>query len=135
MSRLNQGLDRLLGLQHAEVGPDRCVIEYTVRPELLQPFGLLHGGVHAAVVESAASIGAQVWLGDRGRIVGVSNQTDFLRPVSEGHLVAVATPIHRGRTQQLWEVKITREDGALVARGQLRLAHLIADPTEHETQS
>jgi uncharacterized protein (TIGR00369 family) len=125
---LTRGLAGLIGMRFTETEPDRCVVEYKVTPELHQPFGILHGGVHCAVVESAASIGAQVWLGERGRIVGVNNTTDFLRPVSEGTLRAVATPIHRGRTQQLWQVEITREDGVLVARGQVRLANLLNEP-------
>jgi uncharacterized protein (TIGR00369 family) len=57
--------------------------------------------------------------------VGVSNQTDFLRATRDGVLVGSATPIHRGRTQQLWEVDVVREeDGKLVARGQVRLQNI-----------
>jgi acyl-coenzyme A thioesterase PaaI-like protein len=57
--------------------------------------------------------------------VGVSNQTDFIRSTTDGVLVGSATPIHRGRTQQLWQVTVTREgDGKLVARGQVRLQNV-----------
>ena len=57
--------------------------------------------------------------------VGVSNQTDFIRATTEGVLIGLATPIHRGRTQQLWQVAVTREDdGKLVARGQVRLQNI-----------
>ena len=57
--------------------------------------------------------------------VGVNNSTDFLRSVREGVLVGEATPIHRGRTQQLWDVSVTREeDGKLVARGRVRLQNI-----------
>jgi uncharacterized protein (TIGR00369 family) len=87
----------------------------------------VHGGVYCAVVESAASIGAAMWLGDRGKVVGVSNHTDFLRSVSTGRMTATATPIHRGRSQQLWQVEITDEQQRLVARGQVRLQNL-SDP-------
>jgi 1,4-dihydroxy-2-naphthoyl-CoA hydrolase len=80
--------------------------------------------VHCAAVETAASIGAASWMGDRGQVVGVSNQTDFLRGVREGELTATATPLHRGRLQQLWQVEITDEGGRLVARGQVRLQNI-----------
>jgi 1,4-dihydroxy-2-naphthoyl-CoA hydrolase len=118
------GFVALLGLEFDEAGPDRVVIHWSVRPELHQPYGIQHGGVYSSVVETAASVGAALWFGDRGGVVGVSNQTDFLRAVREGELTAVATPIHRGRTQQLWQVEITDEPGRLVSRGQVRLQNV-----------
>ncbi|MEV4760779.1 PaaI family thioesterase [Micromonospora sp. NPDC049559] len=124
MSDLATGFVALLGLQIEEVTPDRVVIRWRCRPELLQPYGIQHGGVYSSVVETAASVGAAVWYGDRGGVVGVSNQTDFLRAVREGELSAVATPVHRGRSQQLWQVEITDEADRLVARGQVRLQNL-----------
>ena len=57
-------------------------------------------------------------------VVGVNNNTDFLRATREGTLTAEATPIHRGRTQQLWEVRITDENDRLVSKGQVRLANI-----------
>ncbi|WBB57504.1 PaaI family thioesterase [Verrucosispora sp. WMMD573] len=121
---MSGGFFALLGLELDEISGDRVTIRWRVRPELHQPYGILHGGVHCSVVETAASLGAGVWLGERGRVVGVSNQTDFLRAVAEGELVAVGTPVHRGRSQQLWQVEITDADGRLVARGQVRLQNL-----------
>ncbi|TDB70507.1 PaaI family thioesterase [Micromonospora sp. KC723] len=120
------GLVGLLGLTFDEVGADRVVIRWKVRPELHQPFGIQHGGVYCAVVETAASVGGSIWLGGRGRVVGVSNQTDFLRAVRDGELTAVGTPVHRGRSQQLWQVEITDAAGRLVSRGQVRLHNLSA---------
>ncbi|MDT0533040.1 PaaI family thioesterase [Micromonospora sp. DSM 115977] len=121
---LTGGFVALLGLKLDEVDGDRVVIRWQVRPELHQPFGIQHGGVYCSVVETAASIGGSLWLGERGRVVGVSNQTDFLRAVREGELTAVGTPVHRGRSQQLWQVEITDADDRLVARGQVRLQNL-----------
>lgn len=92
------GLDALLGLEYSEVSGDRVVITWIVTPDHQQPYGIVHGGVYCAVVESAASIGAGLWLGERGQVVGVANQTDFLRAVGAGQLTAVATPVHRGRS-------------------------------------
>ena len=118
------GFVDLLGLRLDEVTGDRVVITWDVTPALLQPYGVVHGGVHASVVETAASVGGAAWLGDRGQVVGVNNSTDFLRAVREGTLRAVAEPVHRGRLQQLWVVEIRDESGRLVARGQVRLQNI-----------
>lgn len=126
MPDLTGGFVALLGLKFDEVSGEKVVIRWEVRPELHQPFGIQHGGVYCSVVETAASVGGSIWLGDRGQVVGVSNQTDFLRAVREGELTAVGTPVHRGRSQQLWQVEITDGDGRLVARGQVRLQNLTA---------
>jgi uncharacterized protein (TIGR00369 family) len=84
--------------------------------------------VYCAAVETAASWGAALWYGERGKVVGVSNTTDFLRSVRDGVLTATATPVHRGRSQQLWQVEITDAATRLVARGQVRLQNLAAAP-------
>ncbi|WP_431977759.1 PaaI family thioesterase [Micromonospora haikouensis] len=124
MPELTGGFVALLGLEFDEVSADRVVIRWRVRPDLHQPFGIQHGGVYCAVVETAASVGGALWLGAQGRVVGVSNQTDFLRAVREGELTAVGTPVHRGRSQQLWQVEISDDAGRLVSRGQVRLQNL-----------
>jgi uncharacterized protein (TIGR00369 family) len=121
---LHGGFTETLGLAFDDVSPDRVVARWTIKPHLLQPYGILHGGVHCAVVETVASYGGAVWFGDRGHVVGVSNTTDFLRAVREGELTAVGVPIHRGRLQQLWQVEITGPDARLVARGQVRLQNV-----------
>jgi 1,4-dihydroxy-2-naphthoyl-CoA hydrolase len=124
---LTGGFVNLLGLKFEEATPDRVVISWQVRPELHQPFGIQHGGVYCSVVETAGSVGGSLWLADRGTVVGVSNQTDFLRAVPDGELRAVGTPVHRGRSQQLWQVEITDARERLVARGQVRLQNLSRD--------
>lgn len=121
---VDTGLNKTLGISLDEATPDRVVLSFTVGPEHLQPYGIVHGGVYCSAVESAASIAGALWFGDRGQVVGVSNQTDFLRSAREGKLTATATPIHRGRSQQLWLVEIAGADDKLVARGQVRLQNL-----------
>ncbi|MCU1656145.1 MAG: thioesterase superfamily protein [Pseudonocardiales bacterium] len=118
------GLDAVLGFEYSEVSSDRVVVTWKVSPDHLQPQGIVHGGVYCSVVESAASIGAALWFGGRGTVVGVANQTDFLRAVGDGRLTATATPLHRGRSQQLWLVEIIDDQQRLVARGQVRLQNL-----------
>ncbi len=80
-----------------------------------------------SVVETAASVAAAHWYGERGRVVGVSNHTDFLRAISDGTVTAVAQPIHRGRLQQLWMVEIKEGSGRMVARGEVRIQNLPAE--------
>ena len=123
------GFLELLGISIDEAGPDRVVLSMDVGPEHLQPQGITHGGVHATLVESAASIGGHLWIGATARgssVVGVANNTDFLRASTGGRLVATANPIHRGRSQQLWLVEITDVAGKLIARGQVRLHNMNA---------
>ena len=100
---------------HVDLGPDQHT-----------PWGVVHGGLYCSVVESAASIGASLAVQDRGQFaVGVNNNTDFLRAMTEGRIEVVAEPIQQGRTQQLWQVLLTRaDDGKLVARGQVRLQNI-----------
>jgi 1,4-dihydroxy-2-naphthoyl-CoA hydrolase len=101
---------------------------WTAGPAAHQPYGIVHGGVHAMVVEGLCSMAAALWLGGQGdgggRVVGVSNTTDFYRAVSEGRLTSTCRPVHRGRSQQVWVVETSDADGRLVARGQVRLQNL-----------
>jgi 1,4-dihydroxy-2-naphthoyl-CoA hydrolase len=122
------GLIRLLGVRFREASGDRVVLTCPVTPDLHQPYGLVHGGVHATLAETAASVAGALWFGDRGKVVGISNHTDFLRSMRTGELRAEATPLARGRTAQLWEVKITDEQGRLVAHAKVRLQNLADAP-------
>ena len=110
----------------AEISGTRVTGSVTLGPEQHTPWGVVHGGLYCSVVESAASIGASAAVVDRGQFaVGVSNQTDFIRPMAAGRLDVVAEPIQQGRTLQLWQVLLTRaDDGKLVARGQVRLQNV-----------
>lgn len=113
-----------VGMEYTEVGPDKVVVTVEVGPHLHQPYGIVHGGVYCAIAEEVASIAGAVWLGGESKVVGVNNSTDFLRSVTEGTLTATGTPVHRGRSQQLWRVEIADDQGRLAAVGQVRLANL-----------
>ncbi|MGI8938327.1 MAG: PaaI family thioesterase [Iamia sp.] len=118
------GFNEALGLEFVTVSGDEVVIRLPIGPHLHQPYGIVHGGVWCGAVETAASVGAAMWLGDKGNVVGVSNHTDFLKAVREGVVTVRATPIHRGRLQQLWLVELHDDTERLVARGQVRLQNL-----------
>jgi len=113
------------GLELTEVTGTRVAGHIDLGPQHHTPWGVVHGGVYCTVVESAASIGASTAVAERGQFsVGVNNSTDFLRPMTAGRLDVVAEPVQQGRTLQLWLVTLTREDGKLVARGQVRLQNV-----------
>ena len=100
---------------HVDLGPDQHT-----------PWGVVHGGLYCSVVESAASIGASTAVLEHGQFaVGVNNNSDFIRAMTHGRIDVLAEPIQQGRTQQLWQVLLTRaDDGKLVARGQVRLQNV-----------
>jgi uncharacterized protein (TIGR00369 family) len=115
---------QLLGLEMVDADSDHVVFTCAIRPHLHQPYGIVHGGVYCSIVETAASVAAALWLGDQGQVVGVVNTTNFIRATREGTLTAVARPLQRGRTQQLWQVEIKDAENRLVAHGQVRVANL-----------
>lgn len=126
--QLEVGLVKLLGIRIEEASGDRVVLACPVTPDLHQPFGLVHGGVYATMAETAASVAGALWFGDQGKVVGVSNHTDFLRAVRRGELRAEATPLARGRTTQLWQVEIGDDQGRLVAHAKVRLQNVAEAP-------
>jgi uncharacterized protein (TIGR00369 family) len=89
------------------------------------PWGVVHGGVWATVVESAASVGASTAVRDDGMYaVGLTNTTHFLRAVASGRVEVEAVALNQGRTQQLWRVDVRDDRGKLVAHGELRLQNV-----------
>ncbi|PXA81756.1 thioesterase [Auritidibacter sp. NML120779] len=97
-------------------------------PQHHQPWGIVHGGVYATIVESVASVGASYAVKDQNMFsVGLHNGTDFLRQFTTGTVLVEASALYQGRTQQLWDVVITAETTEKVlARGQLRLQNIPA---------
>ncbi len=128
---LNTVLNGLLGIEYEEIGPDRCVAKLDIDERHHQPYGLVHGGIYCLLAETVASVGAAVFAMGQGMegAVGVSNSTDFYRSMREGTIRAVATPIHQGRSQQVWQVEMSDPaEDRLISRAQVRLHNLI-DPS------
>jgi uncharacterized protein (TIGR00369 family) len=118
--------DRLgahLGIEHLESGEDAARGRIAVAEHLLQPYGFLHGGVFAVLAESICSRATWRAVRDRGEVaMGQSNQTTFLRPVTDGHVNAVARVVHRGRTTWVWQVEFTDDEDRLCALSQMTVA-------------
>jgi uncharacterized protein (TIGR00369 family) len=121
--RLDQGFDRLYGLQVTEIGDGAMEAKVPVRDAIKQPAGLVHGGIYAAVAESLATTGTALTVfGDGDTAIGISNQTSFLRPVVDGHVNAHARARHRGRTTWVWEVELSDDAGRLCALSRVTVA-------------
>ena len=129
---VGKGFDSELGLKYIELTPDGGRARLEINDKLLQPAGIVHGGVYCSIVESLASLSGAVWLSENGggNVVGVNNNTDFLRAISGGTVYGATEPVHRGRRQQLWLVTIRDDKDRLVARGQVRLQNLEPEPPQ-----
>ena len=118
-----QGFDRLYGLEVLAVGDGEVTAQVAVRDELRQPAGLVHGGVFASIAESITSMATWYAMREQGvAAMGQSNQTSFLRPITEGTIHAVARCRHRGRSTWVWEVDITDDAGRLCALVRMTVA-------------
>lgn len=116
------GFEVTLGLTFTRATPEEVACEVPVGPHLVQPYGLVHGGVYATIVETLASVGAAMFaMPKRQTAVGLENSTSFLRAVRSGKLLGVARPLHRGHTTQVWEVEVRDDDGKLAATGRVRM--------------
>ena len=113
------------GLVLDDVQSSRVTGWITLGAEHHQPWGLVHGGVYTTAIESAASVGASTAAQEHGLVaVGVNNNTNFLRSMTEGRVTVDARAVQQGRSQQLWEVRITDDRDRLVAIGQVRLQNV-----------
>ena len=111
-----------MGIVILTATPDEVTGALEVGEKHHQGYGIVHGGVHAGVIETLASIGAALVAMPRGqRVVGLENSTSFIRAVRSGRLHANARPVTRGRTSQVWEAWIRDEKERLVAQGRVRL--------------
>jgi 1,4-dihydroxy-2-naphthoyl-CoA hydrolase len=121
--RHEHGFDGLYGLVLTAVAEDRISAEVEVREQLKQPAGLVHGGVYASIAESIASLGTALGVAADGKMaMGLSNQTSFLRPITQGTVHATAVVKHRGRTTWVWEVEITDDAGRLCVLTRMTVA-------------
>jgi 1,4-dihydroxy-2-naphthoyl-CoA hydrolase len=121
--KLTDGFDGLYGLEVTAWEDDLVRGSVGVRDELKQPAGLVHGGVYASIAESLASMATHFAVAEEGRAaMGMSNQTSFLRPITEGRVHAEARLRHRGRTTWVWEVDFTDNQGRLCALSRMTVA-------------
>jgi 1,4-dihydroxy-2-naphthoyl-CoA hydrolase len=103
-----QGFDRLYGLEMLLCTEDQVRAQLAVREQVTQPMGLIHGGVYASMAESMTSLATALAVMGQGEMaMGLSNNTSFLRPITQGTVHAHATRVHRGRTTWVWDVRFS----------------------------
>lgn len=112
-----------LGIEITEANKERVVGRMPVGPKVHQPFGLLHGGASVALAETVASTAGWMQVDpSKETVVGLEINANHLRGKRDGVLTAVASPLHIGRKTQVWEVRITDEQGKLVCVSRCTLA-------------
>jgi len=117
------GYDRLYGLEFLEVSEERVRARVLVRDELKQPLGLIHGGVYASLAESVTSVATAVVVVQEGNMAtGMSNATNFLRPITEGYIHALAKRLRRGRTTWVWDVSMSDDAERICAITRMTIA-------------
>ena len=113
----------MLGFQVGDFDDESIAGSFEVTDNVRQPFGIVHGGAYAALAETLASVGTYMFVHENGEIaVGQSNDTSFLRPVSEGTVHAKGTRRHRGRTSWIWDVEFTDDQGRVCAISRVTIA-------------
>ncbi|QIN77338.1 hotdog fold thioesterase [Rubrobacter marinus] len=105
-----EGLVRDLGIEYVELSPERVEMSMPVDARHVQPLGFLHGGASVVLAETVATTGAWLNCPDGKVAFGSEINASHLRPKRSGTLVAVGTPLRRGRNSQVWQVEI-RDEG------------------------
>jgi 1,4-dihydroxy-2-naphthoyl-CoA hydrolase len=118
-----RGYDRLYGLELLACSDTEVRARVSVRDELKQPAGLIHGGVYASMAESMTSLATALAVYRTGNTaMGLANNTSFLRPITAGVVHASATRLHRGRTTWVWDVRFSDEDDRTCAVTRMTIA-------------
>jgi 1,4-dihydroxy-2-naphthoyl-CoA hydrolase len=117
------GFAEEVGVEWIDLDPDNARARVRIEPRHLQPFGIVHGGVYASLAESLCSAATYGAVRDDGLVaMGQSNDTTFLRPISDGYANATARSRHRGRTTWVWDVDVTDDEGRLCALSRMTIA-------------
>jgi 1,4-dihydroxy-2-naphthoyl-CoA hydrolase len=113
----------LLGVEWLDDDPEHARARVAVRDELLQPFGIVHGGVMSTLVESLCSRATALAVYAEGNVaMGQAINVNFMRPVSEGTIEVEARARHRGRTTWVWEAEVRDDEGRTCALSQMTIA-------------
>ncbi len=112
-----------LGIEFLEIGNDYLTGRMPVNEKTIQPHGMLHGGASVSLAETLASVAATLTIDPDEKIcLGLEINSNHIKGVREGHVIGKATPIHIGKTTQIWEIRITNSDNQLINISKLTLA-------------
>ncbi len=113
---VNQPFPRLMGVEVLEAAKTGVKARLSVRPDLCTSGHIMHGGAIMAFADTLGAIGASLNLPEGAGTTTIESKTNFIGAAKEGSTVSAdTTPIHVGRRSSVWQTKITREDGRLVA--------------------
>ena len=116
------GFNNAMGLTFIKAIPDEFVAEIEIADHHMQPYGLVHGGVYAGMIETMCSTGAALTVWEENKsTVGLENNTSFLKAVRKGSLRCTARPLVKGKRSHVWEARIHDDKNRLVAVGRVRL--------------
>lgn len=105
-----------LNIEYIDFDDNSMTARMPVNSRVYQPNGVLHGGATVALAESVGSLAAHIFTNLQEFFVrGIEINANHIKSVSEGYVYAKATFVHKGRTTQLLEIKITDDDGNLVS--------------------
>jgi uncharacterized protein (TIGR00369 family) len=105
-----------LDIEYTDVGQNYLVAKMPVGPKVFQPDGVLHGGATVALAESVGGAASYVFLdGQKYFVRGIEIAANHVRSIKEGEVFARATIIHKGKTTQLWEIRVTDADQNLIS--------------------
>ncbi|MBT3919592.1 MAG: hotdog fold thioesterase [Flavobacteriaceae bacterium] len=105
-----------LEIEFIDLTEDVLIARMPVTPRVHQPDGLLHGGASVALAESIGSAAAIVFLGkENSTIRGLEISANHIKSISDGFVYAKATALHRGKTTQLWQIRIENEAAELIS--------------------
>ena len=116
------GFNNAMGLHFTKASPEEYVAEIEITDHHLQPYGLVHGGIYAGMIETLCSTGAALTVWEENKhTVGLENNTSFLRAVRGGRLRCTARPLVLGKRSHVWEADIHDDKDRLVAAGRVRM--------------
>ena len=112
-----------LGIVFTAAGEDWLQATMPVDARTVQPYGLLHGGASVVLAETLGSSAGNLCLDTRVQMaVGLEINANHLRPAPRGWVIGRATPIHIGRSTQVWNIAIRDEQGNLICISRLTVA-------------
>jgi uncharacterized protein (TIGR00369 family) len=117
-----QGFAGFVGVEWLSFDEEEASARVTVSEHHKQPYGLVHGGVYTTLAESISSAATALLAGEEMTALGMTNDTTFLRPVTDGHITAIARRRHGGRTTWIWDVEMSDDDGRLCALSRMTVA-------------
>lgn len=105
-----------LDIEYIDIGENYLVAKMPVTPKVHQPDGVLHGGATVALAESVGSAASYIFLdGQKFFIRGLEISANHVKSISDGFVFANATIVHKGRTTQLWHIRITDSEDNLIS--------------------